>query len=164
MATDSTRQARRASVPWRTVRKWRYQTEADRPAVKSSHGYKLQADHKLCMGDQLGYLEILRTTVLTWRGSRARWPCTAVLHCLFECRSNCQSKCHTRKTRVSDFCGSSVRGGFTFESWLLSRYPETVVPQPLQKPSNYVDAPHGAPILGSATAARLLPAKLPNRT
>jgi hypothetical protein len=25
------------------------------------HGYKLQADHKLCMGDKLGYLEILRT-------------------------------------------------------------------------------------------------------
>jgi len=25
------------------------------------HGYKLQADHKLCLGDQLGYLEILRT-------------------------------------------------------------------------------------------------------
>jgi hypothetical protein len=24
------------------------------------HGYKLQADHKLCLGDQLGYLEILR--------------------------------------------------------------------------------------------------------
>jgi hypothetical protein len=22
------------------------------------HGYKLQADHKLCLGDQLGYLEI----------------------------------------------------------------------------------------------------------
>jgi hypothetical protein len=25
------------------------------------HGYKLQADHKLCMGDRLGYFEILRT-------------------------------------------------------------------------------------------------------
>jgi len=25
------------------------------------HGYKLQADHKLCLGDRLGYLEILRT-------------------------------------------------------------------------------------------------------
>jgi len=25
------------------------------------HGHKLQADHKLCMGDKLGYLEILRT-------------------------------------------------------------------------------------------------------
>jgi hypothetical protein len=25
------------------------------------HGYKLQADHKLCMGDKLGYLEIIRT-------------------------------------------------------------------------------------------------------
>lgn len=24
-------------------------------------GYKLEADHKLCMGDKLGYLEILRT-------------------------------------------------------------------------------------------------------
>ena len=24
------------------------------------HGYKLQADHKLCLGDKLGYLEILR--------------------------------------------------------------------------------------------------------
>lgn len=24
------------------------------------HGYKLQADHKLCLGDRLGYLEILR--------------------------------------------------------------------------------------------------------
>lgn len=24
------------------------------------HGYKLHADHKLCLGDQLGYLEILR--------------------------------------------------------------------------------------------------------
>ena len=27
----------------------------------SCHGCKLQADHKLCMGDKLGYLEILRT-------------------------------------------------------------------------------------------------------
>ena len=27
----------------------------------SCHGYKLQVDHKLCMGDKLGYLEILRT-------------------------------------------------------------------------------------------------------
>jgi hypothetical protein len=27
----------------------------------SCHGYKLQADHKLCLGDKLGYLEILRT-------------------------------------------------------------------------------------------------------
>jgi hypothetical protein len=27
----------------------------------SCHGYKLQADHKLCMGDRLRYLEILRT-------------------------------------------------------------------------------------------------------
>jgi HNH endonuclease len=25
------------------------------------HGYKLQADHKLCLGDKLGYLEIVRT-------------------------------------------------------------------------------------------------------
>jgi hypothetical protein len=25
------------------------------------HGYKLQADHKLCLGDKLGYLETLRT-------------------------------------------------------------------------------------------------------
>jgi hypothetical protein len=24
------------------------------------HGYKLQADHKLCLGDKLAYLEILR--------------------------------------------------------------------------------------------------------
>jgi hypothetical protein len=24
------------------------------------HGYKLQADHKLCLGNKLGYLEILR--------------------------------------------------------------------------------------------------------
>lgn len=24
------------------------------------HGYKLRADHKLCLGDRLGYLEILR--------------------------------------------------------------------------------------------------------
>ncbi len=27
----------------------------------SCHGCKLQADHKLCLGDKLGYLEILRT-------------------------------------------------------------------------------------------------------
>jgi HNH endonuclease len=25
------------------------------------HGYKLQADHKLCLGDRLGYFDILRT-------------------------------------------------------------------------------------------------------
>ena len=24
------------------------------------HGYKLEADHRLCLGDKLGYLEILR--------------------------------------------------------------------------------------------------------
>ena len=24
------------------------------------HGYKLQADHKLCLGDRLGYFEVLR--------------------------------------------------------------------------------------------------------
>jgi 5-methylcytosine-specific restriction endonuclease McrA len=29
------------------------------------HGYKLQADHKLCMGGKLGYLEILGPTILT---------------------------------------------------------------------------------------------------
>ena len=28
---------------------------------RSCHGHKLQADHKLCLGDKLGYLEILRT-------------------------------------------------------------------------------------------------------
>jgi HNH endonuclease len=27
----------------------------------SCHGCKLQADHRLCLGDKLGYLEILRT-------------------------------------------------------------------------------------------------------
>lgn len=27
---------------------------------RTCHGYKLQADHKLCLGDNLGYLEILR--------------------------------------------------------------------------------------------------------
>jgi hypothetical protein len=26
----------------------------------TDHGYKLQADHKLCLGDKLGYLQILR--------------------------------------------------------------------------------------------------------
>ena len=25
------------------------------------HGHKLQADHKLCLGDKLGYLAVLRT-------------------------------------------------------------------------------------------------------
>lgn len=27
---------------------------------ETCHGYKLRADHKLCLGDKLGYLEILR--------------------------------------------------------------------------------------------------------
>jgi len=28
---------------------------------RNCHGDRLQADHKLCSGDKLGYLEILRT-------------------------------------------------------------------------------------------------------
>jgi hypothetical protein len=52
-------------VPARLIRRLKA-GNPDRPEnlqciCATCHGYKLQADHKLCMGDQLGYLEILRT-------------------------------------------------------------------------------------------------------
>jgi len=52
-------------VPARLIRKLRA-GNPDRPEnleciCGTCHGYKLQADHKLCLGDKLGYLEILRT-------------------------------------------------------------------------------------------------------
>src|SRR5467141_1932284 len=51
-------------VPARLIRKLR----AGNPDLRENlqcicgtdHGYKLQADHKLCLGDKPGYLQILR--------------------------------------------------------------------------------------------------------
>ncbi len=51
-------------VPARLIRKLRVGNPDRRENLQcicgSCHGCKLQADHKLCMGDRLGYLEILR--------------------------------------------------------------------------------------------------------
>ncbi len=52
-------------VPARLIRRLKA-GNPDRPEnlqciCGTCHGYKLQADHKLCLGDKLGYLEILRT-------------------------------------------------------------------------------------------------------
>jgi len=52
-------------VPARLIRRLKA-GKPDRPEnlqciCRTCHGYKLEADHKLCLGDTLGYLEILRT-------------------------------------------------------------------------------------------------------
>jgi len=51
-------------VPARLIRRLRAGNPDHRENLQcicgSCHGCKLQADHKLCMGDRLGYLEILR--------------------------------------------------------------------------------------------------------
>ncbi len=51
-------------VPARLIRRLKLGNADRRENLQSlcgtCHGYKLQADHKLCMGDKLGYLEILR--------------------------------------------------------------------------------------------------------
>jgi 5-methylcytosine-specific restriction endonuclease McrA len=50
-------------VPARLIRKLRAGNPDRRENLQSicstCHGYKLQADHKLCLGDRLGYLEVL---------------------------------------------------------------------------------------------------------
>ncbi len=52
-------------VPARFIRRLRAGNPDRRENLEcicgTCHGYKLQADHKLCLGDKLGYLEILRT-------------------------------------------------------------------------------------------------------
>jgi len=52
-------------VPARLIRRLRAGNPDRRENLQcicgTCHGCKLQADHKLCMGDRLGYLEILRT-------------------------------------------------------------------------------------------------------
>jgi HNH endonuclease len=52
-------------VPARLIRRLRLGNPNRRENLQcicgTCHGYKLQADHKLCLGDKLGYREILRT-------------------------------------------------------------------------------------------------------
>ena len=52
-------------VPARLIRRLRAGNPDRRANLEcicgTCHGYKLQADHKLCLGDKLGYLEILRS-------------------------------------------------------------------------------------------------------
>ncbi len=52
-------------VPARLIRRLRAGNPDQRENLQcicgTCHGYKLQADHKLCLGDKLGYLEILRS-------------------------------------------------------------------------------------------------------
>jgi hypothetical protein len=52
-------------VPARLIRRLRAGNPDRRENLQcicgSCHGCKLQADHKLCLGDKLGYLAILRT-------------------------------------------------------------------------------------------------------
>jgi hypothetical protein len=52
-------------VPARLIRKLKAGNPDRRENLEcicgTCHGYKLQADHKLCLGDKLGYLEILRS-------------------------------------------------------------------------------------------------------
>jgi len=51
-------------VPARLIRRLNLGNSGRRENLQcicgTCHGYKLQADHKLCLGDQLGYIEILR--------------------------------------------------------------------------------------------------------
>jgi hypothetical protein len=51
-------------VPTRLIRKLRAGNPDRRENLEcicgTDHGYKLQAEHKLCLGDKLGYLQILR--------------------------------------------------------------------------------------------------------
>lgn len=51
-------------VPARLIRRLRAGNPDRRENLQSicatDHGYKLQADHRLCLGDKLGYLQILR--------------------------------------------------------------------------------------------------------
>ena len=51
-------------VPARLIRRLRAGNPDRRENLQcicdTCHGYKLQADHKLCLGDRLGYFEILR--------------------------------------------------------------------------------------------------------
>jgi len=51
-------------VPARLIRRLRAGNPDRRENLQcicgTCHGYKLQADHKLCLGNRLGYLEILR--------------------------------------------------------------------------------------------------------
>ncbi len=52
-------------VPARLIRRLRAGNPDCRENLQcicgTCHGYKLQADHKLCLGDKVGYLQILRT-------------------------------------------------------------------------------------------------------
>ena len=52
-------------VPARLIRRLRAGNPDRRENLQcicgTCHGYKLEADHKLCLGDRLSYLEILRT-------------------------------------------------------------------------------------------------------
>jgi len=52
-------------VPARLIRRLRAGNPDRRENLQcicgTCHGYKLQADHKLCLGDRLSYLEVLRT-------------------------------------------------------------------------------------------------------
>jgi hypothetical protein len=52
-------------VPARLIRRLRAGNPDRRENLEcicgTCHGYKLQADHRLCLGDTLGYLEIVRT-------------------------------------------------------------------------------------------------------
>jgi HNH endonuclease len=52
-------------VPARLIRRLRAGNPNRRENLecicRTCHGYKLQADHKLCLGDKLGYIEILRS-------------------------------------------------------------------------------------------------------
>src|SRR5690348_4226515 len=51
-------------VPARLIRRLRAGNPNRRENLEcicgTCHGYKLQADHRLCLGDRLGYLELLR--------------------------------------------------------------------------------------------------------
>ncbi|MGH7743968.1 MAG: HNH endonuclease [Candidatus Dormibacteria bacterium] len=52
-------------VPARLIRKLRAGNPDRRENLeclcRTCHGYNLEADHKLCLGNKLSYLEILRT-------------------------------------------------------------------------------------------------------
>ena len=71
-------------VPARLIRRFKAGNPDRRENLQcicgTCHGCKLQGgDYKLCMGDKLGYLEILRTQILTWCASSGPWHCMAVV-------------------------------------------------------------------------------------
>ena len=71
-------------VPARLIRRLRAGNPDRRENLQcicgTCHGYKLQADHKLCLGDKLGYLEIRSQNELTGFGFAKDYDAVLTVH------------------------------------------------------------------------------------